>query len=115
MFIFLVFSDAMEPTFAVGPQTLTGRSFVNDVDVDQRESREEQYDNNYLLPAIVPGGELQVCGYLANGAVSCIYQWFRLLSDGSIEYIEGGTGPNYIVTLGDVGNLGIQVIPMDEN
>ncbi|KAK9067864.1 hypothetical protein SSX86_011975 [Deinandra increscens subsp. villosa] len=98
---------------------------VTDVEVYQEKPLEVQDGNNDPLPSIeslqiagdaYPGGKLQVWGVSINGTVSCIFQWFQRLPDGSFEYIKGATGETYTVTLGDVGiYLGIKAIPMDKH
>ncbi|MFS7927937.1 putative protein kinase RLK-Pelle-CrRLK1L-1 family [Helianthus anomalus] len=100
-------------------------SVVNEVEAYETVPLEEQYDNNDSLPSIEslqilgdasPGGKLQVRGLTINGTVSCMFQWVRYLTEGSIEYIEGATSPTYTVALDDLGTrIGVEAMPLDKN
>ncbi|KAF5774478.1 putative protein kinase RLK-Pelle-CrRLK1L-1 family [Helianthus annuus] len=103
-------------------------SVVNEEQYDNNDSsvvNEDQYDNNDSLPSIEslqiagdasPGGKLQVRGLTINGTVSCMFQWVRHLTEGSIEYIEGATSPTYTVALDDLGTrIGVEAMPLDKN
>ncbi|KAJ0502595.1 hypothetical protein HanHA300_Chr11g0414741 [Helianthus annuus] len=51
--------------------------------------------------------------------ISCIRlllcQWVRYYQDGTAEYIEGATNPEYVVTADDVDKLiAVECIPMDD-
>ncbi|XP_057980334.1 uncharacterized protein LOC131166090 isoform X2 [Malania oleifera] len=63
-----------------------------------------------------PGGKLLGCGYPVRGTSLCMFQWVRHLQDGTRQYIEGATNPEYVVTADDVDKLiAVECIPMDEN
>ncbi|KAA8520351.1 hypothetical protein F0562_014607 [Nyssa sinensis] len=62
-----------------------------------------------------PGGKLLACGYPVRGTSLCIFQWVRHLQDGTRQYIEGATNPEYVVTVDDVDKLiAVECIPMDD-
>uniref|UniRef100_A0A5B6ZES7 Uncharacterized protein n=1 Tax=Davidia involucrata TaxID=16924 RepID=A0A5B6ZES7_DAVIN len=62
-----------------------------------------------------PGGRLLGCGYPVRGTSLCIFQWVRHLQDGTRQYIEGATNPEYVVTADDVDKLiAVECIPMDD-
>nr|XP_043610233.1 uncharacterized protein LOC122581965 isoform X2 [Erigeron canadensis] len=62
-----------------------------------------------------PGGRLLGCGFPVRGTSLCMFQWVRHLQDGTREYIEGATNPEYIVTADDVDKLiAVECIPMDD-
>ncbi|KAK1413395.1 hypothetical protein QVD17_35168 [Tagetes erecta] len=62
-----------------------------------------------------PGGKLLGCGFPVRGTSLCMFQWVRHLQDGTREYIEGATNPEYVVTADDVDKLiAVECIPMDD-
>ncbi|GMH17182.1 hypothetical protein Nepgr_019023 [Nepenthes gracilis] len=62
-----------------------------------------------------PGCKLLGCGYPVRGTSLCIFQWVRHLQDGTRQYIEGATNPEYVVTADDVDKyIAVECIPMDE-
>ncbi|KAM7508920.1 hypothetical protein LguiA_019373 [Lonicera macranthoides] len=62
-----------------------------------------------------PGGRLLGCGFPVRGTSLCMFQWVRHLQDGTRQYIEGATNPEYVVTVDDVDKLiAVECIPMDE-
>ncbi|CAA0827151.1 Unknown protein [Striga hermonthica] len=62
-----------------------------------------------------PGCKLLGCGYPVRGTSLCMFQWVRHNPDGTRQYIEGATNPEYIVTADDVDKLiAVECIPMDE-
>ncbi|MQL84121.1 hypothetical protein Taro_016613 [Colocasia esculenta] len=62
-----------------------------------------------------PGGTLRACGFPVNRTTLCIFQWVRHLQDGTRQYIEGATNPDYVVTADDVDKLiAVECIPMDD-
>ncbi|XP_068651201.1 uncharacterized protein [Aristolochia californica] len=61
------------------------------------------------------GSTLQACGYPTNGTSLCMFQWVRHLQNGTRQYIEGATNPDYVVTADDVDKLiAVECIPMDD-
>ncbi|GFP88566.1 hypothetical protein PHJA_001000300 [Phtheirospermum japonicum] len=61
------------------------------------------------------GCKLLGCGYPVRGTSLCMFQWVRHYPDGTRQYIEGATNPDYIVTADDVDKLiAVECIPMDE-
>lgn len=62
-----------------------------------------------------PGEKLLGCGYPVRGTTLCMFQWVRHLQDGTRQYIEGATNPEYVVTADDVDKLiAVECIPMDD-
>ncbi|OVA02933.1 hypothetical protein BVC80_9095g136 [Macleaya cordata] len=62
-----------------------------------------------------PGNTLQACGYPVRGTSLCMFQWVRHLQNGTGQYIEGATNPDYVVTADDVDKLiAVDCIPMDD-
>ncbi|XP_073111623.1 uncharacterized protein [Elaeis guineensis] len=63
-----------------------------------------------------PGNTLRACGFPTNGTTLCIFQWVRHLQDGTRQYIEGATVPEYVVTSDDVDTLlAVDCTPMDDH
>ncbi|KAF5451922.1 hypothetical protein F2P56_026976 [Juglans regia] len=68
-----------------------------------------------IIGDAMPGGRLLGCGYPVRGNSLCIFQWVRHLQDGTRQYIEGATNPEYVVTADDVDKLiAVECIPMDD-
>lgn len=62
-----------------------------------------------------PGNKLLGCGYPVRGTSLCMFQWVRHYPDGTRQYIDGATNPEYVVTADDVDKLiAVECIPMDE-
>ncbi|KZV48796.1 hypothetical protein F511_09217 [Dorcoceras hygrometricum] len=62
-----------------------------------------------------PGCKLLGCGFPVRGTSLCMFQWVRHYPDGTRQYIEGATNPDYVVTADDVDKLiAVECIPMDE-
>ncbi|GLT59739.1 hypothetical protein SLA2020_325400 [Shorea laevis] len=62
-----------------------------------------------------PGEKLLGCGYPVRETTLCMFQWVRHLEDGTRQYIEGATNPEYVVTADDVDKLlAVECIPMDD-
>ncbi|KAJ6756919.1 hypothetical protein OIU74_026219 [Salix koriyanagi] len=62
-----------------------------------------------------PGEKLLGCGFPVRGTSLCMFQWVHHLEDGTRQYIEGATNPEYIVTADDVDKLiAVECIPMDD-
>ncbi|OIW01062.1 hypothetical protein TanjilG_14245 [Lupinus angustifolius] len=68
-----------------------------------------------IIGDAIPGEKLLGCGYPVRGTSLCMFQWLRHLQDGTWQYIEGATNPEYIVTADDVDKLiAVECIPMDD-
>ncbi|XP_038725447.1 uncharacterized protein LOC120016648 isoform X2 [Tripterygium wilfordii] len=68
-----------------------------------------------IIGDATPGEKLLGCGYPVRGTSLCMFQWIRHLDDGTRQYIEGATNPEYIVTADDVDKLlAVECIPMDD-
>ncbi|THU69492.1 hypothetical protein C4D60_Mb08t14980 [Musa balbisiana] len=63
-----------------------------------------------------PGCKLQACGYPTNGTTLCTFQWIHELDNGTRQYIEGATVPDYVVTADDIGTfLAVDCTPIDDS
>ncbi|XP_039166965.1 uncharacterized protein LOC104444542 isoform X7 [Eucalyptus grandis] len=72
-------------------------------------------DGFQIVGEATPGNQLLGCGYPVRGTSLCMFQWVRHLPDGTTQYIEGATNPEYIVTADDVDKLiAVECIPMDD-
>ncbi|KAL5549667.1 hypothetical protein UlMin_004898 [Ulmus minor] len=72
-------------------------------------------ENFQIIGDAIPGGKLLGCGYPVRGTSLCMFQWVRHLQDGTRQYIEGATNPEYIVTADDVDKIiAVECIPMDD-
>ncbi|KAJ7969338.1 Tripartite motif-containing 29 [Quillaja saponaria] len=72
-------------------------------------------ENFQITGDAMPGSRLLGCGYPVRGTSLCMFQWVRHLQDGTRQYIEGATNPEYIVTADDVDKLiAVECIPMDD-
>ncbi|KAI3918501.1 hypothetical protein MKX01_041821 [Papaver californicum] len=68
-----------------------------------------------ILGDAKPGNTLQACGFPVRGTALCMFQWVRHLQNGTGQYIEGATNPDYVVTADDVDKLiAVDCIPMDD-
>ncbi|KAJ4841811.1 hypothetical protein Tsubulata_001717 [Turnera subulata] len=68
-----------------------------------------------IIGDATPGEKLLGCGFPVRGTSLCMFQWVRHLEDGTRQYIEGATNPEYIVTADDVDKLiAVECIPMDD-
>uniref|UniRef100_A0A2P2M691 Uncharacterized protein LOC105115869 isoform X3 n=1 Tax=Rhizophora mucronata TaxID=61149 RepID=A0A2P2M691_RHIMU len=69
-----------------------------------------------IIGDATPGGRLLGCGYPVRGTSLCMFQWVRLLEDGTRQYIEGATNPEYVVNADDIDTLiAVECIPMDDH
>ncbi|XP_057451175.1 uncharacterized protein LOC130743079 isoform X2 [Lotus japonicus] len=72
-------------------------------------------ENFQICGEAIPGEKLLGCGYPVRGTSLCMFQWVRHLQDGTRQYIEGATNPEYVVTADDVDKLiAVECIPMDD-
>jgi hypothetical protein len=72
-------------------------------------------ENFQIIGEAKPGGKLLGCGFPVRGTTLCMFQWVRHLQDGTRQYIEGATNPEYVVTVDDVDKLiAVECIPMDD-
>ncbi|KAJ9680328.1 hypothetical protein PVL29_019597 [Vitis rotundifolia] len=82
------------------------------------DSEEEHpgIDSFQIIGDAKPGCRLLACGFPVRGTSLCIFQWIRHLQDGTLQYIEGATNPEYVVTADDVDKLiSVECVPMDDN
>ncbi|KAE9459910.1 hypothetical protein C3L33_08180, partial [Rhododendron williamsianum] len=62
-----------------------------------------------------PGYRLLGCRFHVRGPSLCMFQWVYHLRDGTRQYIEGATNPEYVVTTNDMDKLiAVECIPMDD-
>ncbi|RAL48919.1 hypothetical protein DM860_001239 [Cuscuta australis] len=79
------------------------------------EGRGPGIEGFQIIGDATPGGRLQGCGYPVQGTSLCMFQWVRHNPDGTRQYIEGATNPEYVVTADDVDKfISVECIPMDE-
>lgn len=72
-------------------------------------------DGFQIIGEAIPGEKVLGCGFPVRGTTLCMFQWVRHLEDGTRQYIEGATHPEYIVTADDVDKLiAVECIPMDD-
>lgn len=72
-------------------------------------------DDFQIVGEAIPGGRIHGAGYPVRGTSVCMFQWVRHLQDGTRQYIEGATNPEYVVTADDVDKLiAVECIPMDD-
>ncbi|XP_072955459.1 uncharacterized protein [Typha angustifolia] len=93
------------------PQLLVNQASSNDGEISLPSIEGFQIDGEAK-----PGFRLQACGFPINGTTLCIFQWVRLLPNGTEQYIEGASLPEYVVTADDVDTLlAVDCTPMDDN
>ncbi|KAD6453671.1 hypothetical protein E3N88_08377 [Mikania micrantha] len=62
------------------------------------------------------GRTLRGCGYAVRGTIECMFQWARHYEDGTLEYIEGATNPEYVVTADDVDKvIALECVPINNH
>ncbi|XP_004510196.1 uncharacterized protein [Cicer arietinum] len=72
-------------------------------------------ENFQICGDAIPGEKLLGCGYPVRRTSLCMFQWVRHLQDGTRQYIEGASNPEYVVTADDVDKLiAVECIPMDD-
>ncbi|XP_042026156.1 uncharacterized protein LOC121773374 isoform X2 [Salvia splendens] len=72
-------------------------------------------ENFQIIGEAKPGCKLLGCGFPVRGTSLCMFQWVRHYPDGTRQYIEGATNPEYVVTADDVDKIiAVECIPMDE-
>ncbi|CAN8269708.1 unnamed protein product [Cochlearia groenlandica] len=72
-------------------------------------------DGFQIIGEAIPGEKVLGCGFPVRGTTLCMFQWVRHLEDGTRQYIEGATHPEYVVTADDVDKLiAVECIPMDD-
>ncbi|CAI9269170.1 unnamed protein product [Lactuca saligna] len=97
--------------------------FSNRVNSDRSNDRGNSYLEDspgikefQIIGDAKPGGKLLVCGFPLHGTSQCMFQWVHYHRDVTLEYIEGATSPEYIVTADDVDKLiAVECIPMDDH
>ncbi|KAE8734602.1 Detected protein of unknown function [Hibiscus syriacus] len=115
---FLFNSDRGGP--GTNPDSAFDRGFVrigsedttNDVLYQPDEMASQGSEDNWGCNT---GEKLLGCGFPVRGTTLCMFQWVRHLQDGTRQYIEGATNPEYVVTADDVDKLiAVECIPMDD-
>lgn len=84
--------------------------------VEQSQADEGPGIDNFQINGVAkPGCKVLGCGFPVRGTSLCMFQWVRHYPDGTRQYIEGATNPDYVVTADDVDKLiAVECIPMDE-
>ncbi|XP_061363247.1 uncharacterized protein LOC133306885 isoform X2 [Gastrolobium bilobum] len=98
---------------------VNGKSYQSPLEHDENDSSVSEdgpgIENFQICGDAVPGEKLLGCGYPVRGTSLCMFQWVRHLQDGTRQYIEGATNPEYVVTADDVDKLiAVECIPMDD-
>ncbi|XP_017226853.1 uncharacterized protein LOC108202820 isoform X1 [Daucus carota subsp. sativus] len=90
----------------------------NDTDVDYDYDSEEDgpgIEGFQIIGDAIPGSKLLGCGYPVRGTSLCMFQWVRHNQDGTRQFIEGATNPEYTITADDVDKLvAVECIPMND-
>ncbi|XP_047315023.1 uncharacterized protein LOC124918980 [Impatiens glandulifera] len=72
-------------------------------------------DGFQIIGDAKPGSKLLGCGFPVRGTSLCMFQWVHHLQDGTRQYIEGATNPEYVITADDVDKLiCVECIPMND-
>lgn len=91
---------------------------MNDTDVDFDYELEEDgpgIEGFQIIGDAIPGSKLLGCGYPVRGTSLCMFQWVRHNQDGTRQFIEGATNPEYTITADDVDKLiAVECIPMND-
>ncbi|KAK6243662.1 hypothetical protein QUC31_010071 [Theobroma cacao] len=99
-----------------GAEDVTNNVFSHHDEMDSYGSEEGPGIEGFqIIGDATPGEKLLGCGYPVRGTTLCMFQWVRHLQDGTRQYIEGATNPEYVVTADDVDKLiAVECIPMDD-
>ncbi|XP_073144585.1 uncharacterized protein [Henckelia pumila] len=101
--------------FGVEQSTSHGPIIHNGVDSFVSDEEGPGIENFQINGDAKPGCKLLGCGFPVRGTSLCMFQWVRHYPDGTRQYIEGATNPDYIVTADDVDKLiAVECIPMDD-
>ncbi|KAI3448989.1 hypothetical protein Pfo_005654 [Paulownia fortunei] len=107
--------------FHSGPEQRIADPFSNPPIMQDRvgsfgsEEEDPGIEGFQIIGDAKPGCKLLGCGYTVRGTSLCMFQWVRHYPDGTRQYIEGATNPDYVVTADDVDKLiAVECIPMDE-
>ncbi|KAG4121914.1 hypothetical protein ERO13_D11G235700v2 [Gossypium hirsutum] len=97
----------------VGPEDMTNDALYQP---DEMASQDwPGIEGFQIIGDATPGEKLLGCGFPVRGTTLCMFQWVRHLQDGTRQYIEGATNPEYVVTADDVDKLiAVECIPMDD-
>ncbi|WRX23161.1 hypothetical protein QQP08_015648 [Theobroma cacao] len=99
-----------------GAEDMTNNVFSHHDEMDSYGSEEGPGIEGFqIIGDATPGEKLLGCGYPVRGTTLCMFQWVRHLQDGTRQYIEGATNPEFVVTADDVDKLiAVECIPMDD-
>ncbi|TYJ11047.1 hypothetical protein E1A91_A11G248800v1 [Gossypium mustelinum] len=100
----------------VGPEDMTNDALYQPDEMASQGSEDwPGIEGFQIIGDATPGEKLLGCGFPVRGTTLCIFQWVRHLQDGTRQYIEGATNPEYVVTADDVDKLiAVECIPMDD-
>ncbi|XP_058743423.1 uncharacterized protein LOC131616177 [Vicia villosa] len=104
-----------ERTFVNGNSNMYQPSHEHDETASSVSEDGPGIENFQICGDAIPGEKLLGCGYPVRRTSLCMFQWVRHLQDGTRQYIEGATNPEYVVTADDVDKLiAVECIPMDD-
>ncbi|KAG8478769.1 hypothetical protein CXB51_028635 [Gossypium anomalum] len=100
----------------VGPEDMTNDALYQPDEMASQGSEDwPGIEGFQIIGDATPGEKLLGCGFPVRGTTLCMFQWVRHLQDGTRQYIEGATNPEYVVTADDVDKLiAVECIPMDD-
>ncbi|OMO99802.1 hypothetical protein CCACVL1_03626 [Corchorus capsularis] len=100
----------------IGAEDMSNNAFPHQDEMASYGSEEGPGIEGFqIIGDATPGEKLLGCGYPVRGTTLCMFQWVRHLEDGTRQYIEGATNPEYVVTADDVDKLiAVECIPMDD-
>ncbi|KAB2058514.1 hypothetical protein ES319_A11G240300v1 [Gossypium barbadense] len=100
----------------VGPEDMTNDALYQPDEMASQGSEDwPGIEGFQIIGDATPGEKLLGCGFPVRGTTLCVFQWVRHLQDGTRQYIEGATNPEYVVTADDVDKLiAVECIPMDD-
>ncbi|KAK8690048.1 hypothetical protein V6N13_088753 [Hibiscus sabdariffa] len=99
----------------IGPEDTNDILYQPDEMASQGSEDGPGIEGFQIIGDATPGEKLLGCGFPVRGTSLCMFQWVRHLQDGTRQYIEGATNPEYVVTADDVDKLiAVECIPMDD-
>ncbi|KAK8593912.1 hypothetical protein V6N13_042537 [Hibiscus sabdariffa] len=100
----------------IGPEDMTNDTLYQPDEMASQGSEDGPAIEGFqIIGDAAPGEKLLGCGFPVRGTTLCMFQWVRHLQDGTRQYIEGATNPEYVVTADDVDKLiAVECIPMDD-
>ncbi|XP_022718660.1 uncharacterized protein LOC111276943 isoform X2 [Durio zibethinus] len=108
--------SAFDKSFVrIGAEDMTNNVLYQRDEMASDASEGPGIEGFQIIGDATPGEKLLGCGFPVRGTTLCMFQWVRHLQDGTRQYIEGATNPEYVVTADDVDKLiAVECIPMDD-